>query len=537
MAILVVPELVPPGDGSPYPKDAAWLRRRLSRTNRRLRVIVTVADKQDLEFATAFVGDNPNDVHVLLARDLAPDVRLTCKLTYLPIGCPAEPELVETGLAFTDAMVICPGCHEAKAAKRARELGKIVFEPEDQLPCVDAPEDVTAGLDLENPKRCTRFLLGRFSSTPIEVLGLRPFTDRLPQTGARLFKILRGVIGGRSLDPAFAPEPPRDPDGGAPIASISKALEDSFVIMDRSGVHASYKYRDGITATHMLGVMAVMAAVTGVAYPGYLEQALISELAILLALALVVMLLWYSNIHDRWMACRMAAEELRIAMICLPLLVVPPALVSKDSTPDPLNARADESSGLNFAALSDVKRRIRDDGPPELEPAALGGPHLTFLRERVEDQLKWHEAACDTLERFEDSLRTCTQAIFLFVVTAVVYEVLYHEYRPILPHCDWLPLITAGGPAIVAGLHGWANRLGVNHRILHSKLAVRDLRPIRKALHDIEGATDTFVGTSEKVEKDWLKVRGLAFRAAEVMGRQNASWQGLVRLRHESLLS
>jgi len=50
------------------------------------------------------------------------------------------------------------------------------------------------------------------------------------------------------------------------------------------------------------------------------------ELLVLLLIVALVLSARLARLQDRWTACRLGAEQLRIARMCLPLLMAPPAL-------------------------------------------------------------------------------------------------------------------------------------------------------------------------------------------------------------------
>ncbi len=97
-------------------------------------------------------------------------------------------------------------------------------------------------------------------------------------------------------------------------------------------MYGSYIHRDLIWATHFAAAFAVFAAVAGIALEilvvllGWLE---------FIALVFVLSLIFASRhfaLRDRWTACRLGAEQLRIARMSLPLLVLPSALATTNTT-------------------------------------------------------------------------------------------------------------------------------------------------------------------------------------------------------------
>jgi hypothetical protein len=183
--------------------------------------------------------------------------------------------------------------------------------------------------------------------------------------------------------------------------------------MDRSALYGSRKHRDITWINHIGAGFAVLFAVLGQLGHRYLPDPAEGvfwhrwewsayELAALLLIILLVSFVLQSKLQERWTACRLGAEQLRIARMSL-LLVLPPALATEDRSPE------GEHVDYELAALAQVKRAVRQQGLPCVDygsttPAAgAAWPHLI-----VADQLHYHERNHITLERAEKSLTAVT---------------------------------------------------------------------------------------------------------------------------------
>jgi hypothetical protein len=73
------------------------------------------------------------------------------------------------------------------------------------------------------------------------------------------------------------------------------------------------------------------------------------------------------TLHARWTALRLGAEQLRIARMSMPLLVLPSALATEDKAPAP-PSHASKDAEFSFVALAQVKRTYARTG------CRVGGP-------------------------------------------------------------------------------------------------------------------------------------------------------------------
>jgi hypothetical protein len=303
--------------------------------------------------------------------------------------------------------------------------------------------------------------------------------------------------------------------------------------MDRSALYGSRKHRDITWINHLSAGFAVLFAVLGQVGPDHADGAErldwhrffwhgwewgASELAALLLIIFLVTLVLRSKLQERWTACRLGAEQLRIARMSLPLLVLPPALATEDRSPE------GEHVDYELAALAQVKRAVRQQGLPCVDygsttPAAgAAWPHLI-----VADQLHYHESNHITLERAEKSLSAVTAFIFLGSMAVVLLVLMWFR-----THDPRFLIATAAGPAFAAALHGAGMRLGIVHRSALS-------RDMKEQLGKIGQALGKLIKAAPSSSKAWHEVRTLTYRAAEAMGEENSSWHNLVQRYRDEL--
>jgi hypothetical protein len=509
--VLLVPEAL----GEPL--DLVRLRATLAGRPRAARVLLCLTGNAGHELASA-LAELALDLQILLAADAAqPAIKGACLRA--PPGMSPDDQ-TEFALALCDVVLIAPGS-DHPVARLAAKLGKPVVAPGDRLPML-ALEAFTHGLDPQSSSR--RRINGRVEQWMVESLAFA-WSGWTRAGCAESWKRLRRCLGpGWGPAPYFAPDAWRDlsPDRAAVDASAPIAA--TFDAMDRSALHGSYIHRDITWLTHFGAAFAVFAAVAGFVYRGYGVLWGILEIATLVAVAVAVYRARRSDLQERWTACRFAAEQLRIARMSLPLLVLPPALATADA---PQPGHGDSAGQIEFRALVEVKRVVRDQGLPQLDSGFSPKQAAAWLHLIVSDQLEYHRRNHRKLEHAEERLRRLTQIIFAIAVIAVVAHLI--ELSPISHrHDEWLLLITAAGPALAAALHGAGTRLGIVHRAALSEEMERELRSINVSL-------ERFLKEPSDTPESWQAVRGLAYEAANAMGRENTSWHGLVRRYRDEL--
>jgi hypothetical protein len=361
-------------------------------------------------------------------------------------------------------------------------------------------------------------MCGRFEQFLLELFAFN-WRGRKERGIAESWKRLRKCIGlAWAPGSYFAPPswPAMEPDRSVQEPSEIIACFDA---LDRSALYGSYIHRDLVWFEHIGAAFAVLAAVAGfLSHDHHLAWG-ITELVTLGLVAAMVMQVRRTELQDRWTACRLGAEQLRIALMSMPLLVLPSALATAD-TPPAADSHGSRETQHGFMALALVKRVVRNHGLPRLDRALTPAKAADWLRLIVKDQIGYHSNNHRKLEQAEHGLRFLTQAIFLIAVVAVAA----HFYWP---HADGLLLATAAAPAFAAALHGTGTHLGIVHRAALSVDVAKELAKIDESLAAVEKIPSA--------DNAWSQVRALAFEAAEAMGRENSSWHGLVRRYRDDL--
>jgi hypothetical protein len=508
--VLLVPEAL--GETA----DSEGLRKTLAGPPRPARVLLCLTGGAGHELANT-VAQLGLDLQILLAAD-APQPQTKAYCLRAPAGMSPNDQ-IEFALALGDAVLVAPAADQHPAARLAAKLGKTIVAPGAGLPPL-ALEAFAHGLDPTLSGR--RRINGRVEQWMVESLAFA-WSGWNRDGRAESWKRLR-----RCLGPGWGPAAYFAPDGWHDVAPDRAAIDAptrivaSFETMDRSALHGSYRHRDIVWLTHFGAAFAVFAAVAGYVWGPAIFWGIL-EIATLTAVASAVYRARRSDLQDRWTACRFAAEQLRIARMSLPLLVLPPALATAD---DPPPGHGDSKDRPNFLALAEVKRVVRDQGLPQLDHLSLrqaaGWLHLI-----VSDQIAYHRRNHHKLERAEARLRALTQSLFAITVVAVLAHLV--ELSPVVHrHDNWLLLITAAGPAAAAALHGAGTRLGIVHRAALSE-------EMEKELSAIDVSLVSFGDTAKDPPEAWKEVRGLAYAAANAMGRENTSWHGLVRRYRDEL--
>jgi hypothetical protein len=232
----------------------------------------------------------------------------------------------------------------------------------------------------------------------------------------------------------------------------------------------------------------------------------IVELSMLLLIAGISFVMRKSNLEDHWTSCRLAAEQLRLARLCLLLFVIPTAL--RDADIPRQNALA-----FTVRALNEVKRAVRDQGLPRSPPDFTVARGVAWLDLIVADQAAYHENNYHRLAQTEKSLGKWGSYYFVLGVLAV----LAHFFREM----PALLILAAAGPAFAAALHDVGARLGIAYRIVLSRETGAELVSIHETLRQFD--------TTLPLEKAWPALRALALRASNAMGNESTSWHSLAR--------
>jgi hypothetical protein len=496
--------------------DEAQLRATLGGAPQPVRALLCLPDQNGLELAAALERIGV-ETEILLGPTVTAPSTKAFALHAPPGTLPAQQ--TEFALALADVVLFAPGSEQNLWLRTATRIGKptlAIGTPVVGTPAV-APSDVRLDPDHRGMRRaCGRRIWGRLEQCVLELLAVN---WREKKARGVSWKRLRKCLS-RSWRPGsyFAPSnwPELAPDRSALPSSEIVAC---FDVLDRSALYGAYIHRDLVWLEHLGAASAVLFAVAGVLTHGHHLPWGIAELVTLIIVAAMVIWVRKTELQDRWTACRLGAEQLRIALMSMPLLVLPSALATTDRPPA-TDSHGNKETRYGFLALALVKRVVRDHGLPRLASGLTPGKAAEWLRLIVEDQIAYHRGNHGKLERAERGLRSLTQVIFLIAVVSVCAHLYWSDALAIL-------LATAAAPAFAAALHGTGTRLGIVHRAALSVEVERELEKIDDKLKEIA-----------KMPPDgdaWSHVRHLAFEAAESMGRENSSWHGLVRRYRDDL--
>jgi hypothetical protein len=296
------------------------------------------------------------------------------------------------------------------------------------------------------------------------------------------------------------------------ITATSAPIIAAFNRLDVAASVGAGMHRDQVWLVHIAGALAVYAAVSGslseTGAGGSGHGWAVVELVALAVIGVLTFLVQRLRLQERWTACRLAAERLRIALICQPLLVVPTFLQGEDV--DPPTGRPD----FDAIATQEVRRVVREavSAVVQTQPSRKDG--VEWLKFFVDDQLVYHNNNLEKLECFERRLNNLITVSFFVTLLTVLVHFFVEAPR--------LLLVTAAGPAILAALHGTATRLGIVHRIALSRDTAAVLKGVKKDL-------DALSQSQANETDDWHSLQRLAIKASEAMAQENLSWHGLLR--------
>jgi hypothetical protein len=533
MVVLVAPEFLEPG-------CAAELVRSTFRSARGdARILLRVCSAAGLNLA-ADLAEAGLIVDALVAPDIVPDDELpqsvAASAVFMPPGSTLE-ELNDFALALSD--VVLTGPHwftDPDLVNIAREQKKPVISAGDGLPPLPLRHPDIAGW-LHTRRAHWRYCLchasGRLEQFCLELFA---YNWRGKAKGGHKHsrqQLRRCVSGGwpERWPPYFAPEDPEhDEQNWRKLAPDTAARHDAALIVDRfnsldhSALFGAFAHRDLIWLAYFASAFAVFAAVMG-SLP-YFESGLAwpsMELFTLFGILAIILALRWTQLQDHWTSCRLAAEQLRIVRLCLPLFVVPSVLRGADKLPP-------GAAVYTVRALEEVKRTVRDQGVPRPRRSFSPAEAAAWLELLVEDQALYHETNELRLEHAEIRLHNWAAGLFLLAVLAVVAH--YFSKLPwIAPVVPWLLILTAAGPAAAAALHGVRTRLGIVHRIALSRDTKAELDQIHTRLKQFKLNLPNLPS-----ERAWSEIRSLALRASNAMGSENTSWHNLVRREKDDIM-
>ena len=442
----------------------------------------------------------------------------------------------EMALALSDVLLAPRGLN-GPIVKLAGRLRKRMIEPGQTIVAASPAPDINLGLDpAYGWARRLWQLTGRIETSVLECLAFRRQGSH-PGTYTRSLDKLADCVRPKpaprtdfaaSFDwKEIAPDR-SDVSHAAPIVA-------SFNAADRSAIFGASWHRDAIWVLHASAAVAVALAVVG-ATPHAQDSAhhshgisflhIAEPIALFFVIVCVAALQW-SRLRERWLECRFAAEHLRIARMCLPLMLLPEALRTTERPAE----SALEDDKVAHCAIEFVKRAVRDQGLPRHAADMSSRTVARWLMLIIDDQRQYHENNHRKLEKAEKRLVFLATFIFSLSLTAVLIRILYQIFG--LQHAATVAenslLFTAGGPALAAALHGASTRAGIVHRAALSEETAGLLGNMKieiTALHD-----DNSMSENERQQE----LRRLAVEAAAAMETENNSWHSLMRRQHDDI--
>lgn len=520
LVVLIVPEAL---SGL---ADPALLRETLVRSSAPIRVLLCFTEATDHALAAAVTGFGV-ETQILLA----PEVDAPATSAFIlraPAGTKASDQQ-EFALALSDVVVVATASAEGKFISLAKDLGKPLVVAGAALPALATLVSVTDRLDpdVRGWHARVRCIAGRFEQAFMELLAYNWHGGKDGPAKSRE-KLRRCISSGWRPRPYFAPDGCRALAPDRTIDETSK-IAVCFDALDRSALYGSYIHRDFAWLEHLGAAFAVFAAIIGyLLHSGWRWG--MTEFVTLWWVAALVIIARRMDLQDRWTACRLGAEQLRIARMSLPLLVLPSALATSDKPPTPPSGGGHGKTEIDFGfnALAEVKRAVRDQGLPRPVSGFSPAQAAAWVHLIVSDQLEYHRRNYQKLEHAEQQLRLVTAVIFFIAIFAVAAHLVFRSFHFIFPYEEWLLLFTAAFPALAAALHGAGTRLGIVHRAALSRDMERQLAKI-----DNELVALSQPGMDEAAA--WREVRHQTFEAAKAMGQENTSWHGLVRRYRDDL--
>ena len=307
------------------------------------------------------------------------------------------------------------------------------------------------------------------------------------------------------------------------IVASTPVLDEQF---DRADVAASIsagKHRSAAWISSLASTTAVFAAVAGAinlwsslhgAFWALLELGLV---------ALVVSVLWRAKNmqwHRKWIGNRFVAEQLRYTRMGLPLLAV-----TKSLSEPSLCVLPGTNGQASLAVLSEDLRLVQQTivrmGLPSASTGSVyiasDSDMLPKLRDYVlavvRDQVAYHHRVHDEQHKVDHILHQLSLVLFTLTVAAIGGHFLLHA--------DWLLIFTAFFPALAAGIHGLTTTLEISRLADQSKTTAEHL-------HELSEAIKNVLNADQSPWKNWLQLRYLTLRSAEIMSDENSQWQKLV---------
>lgn len=307
------------------------------------------------------------------------------------------------------------------------------------------------------------------------------------------------------------------------IVASTPVLDEQF---DRADIAASIsagKHRSAAWVSSLASTTAVFAAVAGAINLWSSPHGVFWALLELGLVALVVSVLWRAknmHWHRTWIGNRFVAEQLRYTRMGLPLLAVTKSLLEPSLCVLP-GANGQASLAVLSEDLRLVQQTIVRMGLPS---ASKGGVYIAsdsemlpklrdYVLAVVRDQVAYHHRIHDEQHKVDHILHQLSLVLFTLTVAAIGGHFLLHA--------DWLLIFTAFFPALAAGIHGLTTTLEISRLADQSKTTAEHL-------HELSEAIKNVLNADQSPWKNWLQLRYLTLRSAEIMSDENSQWQKLV---------
>jgi hypothetical protein len=247
-----------------------------------------------------------------------------------------------------------------------------------------------------------------------------------------------------------------------------------------------------------------------------------------------------SNNHEAWLHFRQAAEALRMSSILHPLMASLSKL-HRGVWGVAQGWASGESTQIRLEVLKPyhwfVIQLLREAGIPDQGVTKGIEARLQSLWSGVEyllhGQVDYHKKTHSSARAAAHRMHQVTKIVFGTVVLAVVCHLIpfaieyAKEYSVIFPEWthmvgdwihrqSWLLMITAGGPALAAALHG------INSKVEFHRIAKNSSRSEVRLGSLIEALR------SKHISKSILVLRALSLEVAEVMFAEDDAWADLM---------
>lgn len=312
----------------------------------------------------------------------------------------------------------------------------------------------------------------------------------------------------------------------SPIASDSRFTENTElqspenlkVVFQSADILAqvmSNRHRLSIWVVHLLAASAIFAAIFGVLFEKsdlwYVWPIL--ECVILAGIFWTVRKSHKTRWHSTWLDSRFLAELVSGLEVTYPVMTTP--LLLKNAVKN--RGMADDSQEPEIWIAQNT---LREQGIPFSPKGNVYRTSNEFalkntrkcLLDFVIHQINYHKFTGDRYERIDKKMHSVTNLVFASAIIAVTFHVISHDHL--------LMLLTVGGPALCAALHG------IHTKFEYGQLATQS-RQMEKALITIVEALSREHQTSSEWQQ-WLELVAITEHLAELLSGDIEQWRGLI---------